>query len=131
MTLTSFKPFIDLILNQETASKSDSDNGSRGEHSASIRVNSLFPKLLKLSSAASTAPLEVLSKDDPEHGQLPQKTNVLLKLYKTNESFFYWTFEIVEEEDLQGELFMTETEKVAQKQKASSVKRKTMSNLAQ
>ena len=85
MTLTSFKPFIDLILNQETVSKSDSDNGSSGEHSASIRVNSLFPKLLKLSSAASTAPLEVLSKDDPEHGQLPQKTNVLLKLYKTSE----------------------------------------------
>ena len=68
MTLTSFKPFIDLILNQETPSRSDSSKGSQGEHSASIRVNSLFPKLLKLSSAASTAPLEVLSKDDPEHG---------------------------------------------------------------
>ena len=74
-------------------------------------------------------PLEALSKDDPDHGQMPQKTNVHLKLHRTNESFFYWTFETVEEADLEGELFLTGTEKQAQKQKTSSTK--TMSTLAQ
>jgi len=49
----------------------------------------------------------VFSKDTPQYGQLPQKTNVNLKLYKTDEGFFYWTFDILEDEDTPDNLFNT------------------------
>lgn len=90
-------------------------------------MDSLFPKLLKLSSAASSQSLEVFSKDTANYGQLPQKTNVNLKLYKTPEGFFYWTFDILEEKSVSVALFNTEGEETASK-KASS---KTKSALAQ
>jgi hypothetical protein len=71
-------------------------------------VSSLFPKLLKLSSAASTSALEVFSKDTATHGQLPQKTDVNLKLYKTPEGFLYWTFDILEAKAVSMPLFSTD-----------------------
>jgi len=111
MPLASFQPFIDLILNKNAATNA-TEKGEEGstdeENSAQIRVNALFPKLLKLSSAASTSALEVFSKDTATYGQLSQKTNVNLKLYKTHEGFFYWTFDILEEKDVSVALFNTD-----------------------
>ena len=128
MPLTSFQPFIDLILNKNAPEKGG-EGSTDAENSASIRVSSLFPKLLKLSSAASTSALEVFSKDTASHGQLPQKTDVNLKLYKTPEGFLYWTFDILEAQAASVPLFSSdEPEKATSPKKAAS---KTKSTLAQ
>lgn len=65
---------------------------------AKIRVNDLFPKLLRLGQKAESSYLEVTAKEVDEVVST-KFVNVDLELHRTKDGTLYWTFAVVGEEE--------------------------------
>jgi len=84
MKMADMKPFIDLIKSKITGEPEKS----------SIRVENLFPKMLRLTQKAETTTFDTNLKDS--NGVFPERmVSVDLNLHRSRDGTFYWTFTVI------------------------------------
>lgn len=87
LPLATIKPFTDLLQSAPTGE----------EKTASIRVNDLFPKMIRLGAKAETQALEVSARE--LNGETPTKSvSVDLQLHRAKDGTLYWTFAVAGQE---------------------------------
>lgn len=86
MELSSIMPFVDLL---------QSEQGNERKK-ATIRVNNLFPKLLRAGQTSETRSLDVTRNEI--NGELPKENvSVDLNLHRSRDGTMFWTFTVAED----------------------------------